>query len=178
MTASSSATNTTEAKRILGIAQDDSFEDDDVFMSENKAKPNPNHVTTSDSDTGEPRPRRKPRKKRKPVTQDTAKEVNDDQPTDSAKQRLTYYGKSNDGSVSHFQIESFIHKSKSNFNVEDVKQALTNAKLIGENDKSIGIATQSPMKTSSSQNNCLKMEVSSRENSEGKRKDWIRCFGS
>ena len=158
-----SASDTAEAERILGISQDEGFgelllsdDDNGNVTSVNRKLKGRQNITTSDSEESlGNRPRRKPKKKRKekpvngvltPLSPSKMKKLTNGAEDGEAKTNnrtppkdLRYYGTNNDGSVSHFQIESFIHRSKSNFNVEDVKAALDNAKIIGDNDKTLDL---------------------------------------
>lgn len=163
--ASATAVDQAEAEKILGISQDEGFgelllsdDDDDSKLKSVKKKAN---LTTSDSEESlGNRPRRKPKKKRKdkpgllktPSSPSKGKSLrspgnssnnnhqsDDHEANKKNAKELKYFGSSVDGPVSHFQIESFIHRSKANFNIEDVKAALDNAKIIGDTDKEIDL---------------------------------------
>ena len=122
-----------EAEKILGISKDP---DDNVFES------GPNQHPTAAGASSSPK---KKGRKQSSIGTEALSEV---YRSKEGKKEMTYFTKSEN--TSEFQIEraaeTFAHKSKSGFNLEDVKAALTNAKVIGESDKCIELAKQSPLK--------------------------------
>ena len=81
--------------------------------------------------------KKKQQKKKRKSSQSNSKEPRENGTASTATPSMVSFLQTKDKNVSHIQIESFIHKSKVKYSVDEIRTAIENAKSIGDDPKQL-----------------------------------------